>query len=112
MNSTRFGSEERKGPTHNLSKNPGPGQYGSTNYDKISNGSSLSGGKGRSEAPKFSFGGQNIRQKVPRTSSTPNNVGPSSYKSNPSIGRQVVSVRPSSPTWGLGIYSFLFFFLF
>ena len=49
----KFGSEERKaevGP-----KGPGPGQYKRSNYDVISS-------KGRVRAaPKFSFGGKNIR---------------------------------------------------
>lgn len=66
-------------------------------YNKITS------NKPRRAAPSFSFGGNNIRAKAnPKTSSTPQNVGPNSYKQSQSIGKQTISVRPSSPTWGLG----------
>ena len=32
---TRFGSEERKGPVEFINKGPGPGQYNSSDYDKV-----------------------------------------------------------------------------
>lgn len=94
---TKFGSEERKGPVSSKNTVPGPGQYGAANYDKLAATSS------RREAPKFSFGGQNIRAKSnPSRGSTPNNIGPNSYNNPSGIGRQTISIRPSSPTWGLG----------
>lgn len=94
---TKFGSEERKGPIQYLNKGPGPGQYGAGNYDKLASTTR------RSEAPKFSFGGNGIREKGnPRTSSTPDSVGPNSYTQGTGIGKQTLSRRPTSPTWGLG----------
>ncbi len=90
-----FGSEERKGEAG--SKGPGPGAYKRTSYDMIS-------AKGRVRAaPKFSFGGKNIRAKSKMgATSTPDTVGPCSYKISGGIGKQLVSTRPTSPTWGMG----------
>ena len=34
--------------------------------------------------------------------STPDTVGPCSYKISGGIGKQLVSTRPTSPTWGMG----------
>ena len=58
------------------------------------------------EAPKFSFGGQNVRNKAGMSkSSTPASVGPNSYNQGTGIGKQTISIRPTSPTWGLGSVS-------
>jgi len=94
---TKFGSEERKGPVQFLNKGPGPGQYGAGDVDK------LSATTKRRAAPKFSFGGMNVRNKYASNgSSTPVAVGPNSYNQGTGMGRQYVSIRPTSPTWGLG----------
>lgn len=94
---TKFGSEERKGPVQFVNKGPGPGQYAPANYDKLASTTT------KREAPKFSFGGQNIRAKSnPSRGSTPVTVGPNSYNQASGLGKQTISVRPTSPTWGLG----------
>jgi len=95
---TKFGSEERKGPVQFLNKGPGPGQYGAGDYDK------LAATTRRRAAPKFSFGGQGIREKGSGmgSGSTTTNVGPNSYHQGTGLGKQTLSVRPTSPTWGLG----------
>jgi hypothetical protein len=94
---TKFGSEERKGSMGAASLNPGPGQYANPNMDKVASTTRLR------EAPKFSFGGLNVRSKSPlATGSTPDAVGPSSYQQGQSVGPQIISRRPTSPTWGMG----------
>ena len=91
----KFGKTERKAEVG--AKGPGPGQYRISSYDKIS-------GKGtRRAAPKFSFGGRNIRSKAKLGStSTPSTVGPCSYALRGGIGKQLLSTRPTSATWGMG----------
>ena len=91
----KFGKTERKAEVG--AKGPGPGQYRISSYDKIS-------GKGtRRAAPKFSFGGRNIRSKAKLGStSTPSTVGPCSYALRGGIGKQLLSTRPTSAAWGMG----------
>lgn len=94
---TKFGSEERKGPVQFLNKGPGPGQYNNADYNKV-----CATNRVRA-APKFSFGGMNVRNKSSMPSgSCPPGVGPNSYSLTGGMGKQTVSIRPTSPTWGLG----------
>lgn len=70
---------------------PGPGAYGTM-------GPSME--KTKKSAPRFSFGLKPAIQET--TSATTINIGPGTYLSPSSIGKQVISMRPTSPGFSMG----------
>ena len=70
---------------------PGPGAYGTM-------GPSME--KTKKSAPRFSFGLKPTIQET--TSATTINIGPGTYLSPSSIGKQVISMRPTSPGFSMG----------